>query len=134
MPGRPWRTRRGTCRPPMVAQSWTMAVELREQPAPLRLDQDGVIRVGGTRVTLHTIVNALHQGLGAEEIADRYPSLTLADVYSVIGYYLWHRATLDAYLDQQRREADQVRTENQRRWPSTGLRAKLLARRQSTEP
>ena len=111
-----------------------MAVELRAQPVPLRLDQDGVIRVVGTRVTLHTIVNAFHQGLGAEEIADRYPSLTLADVYSVIGYYLRHRAMLDAYLDQQRSEADQVRTENQRRWPSTGLRAKLLARRQSTEP
>ena len=111
-----------------------MAVELREQPVPLRLDQDGVIRVGGTRVTLHTIVTAFHQGLGAEEIADRYPSLTLADVYSVIGYYLRHRAALDAYLDQQRSEADQVRTENQRRWPPTELRAKLLARRQSTEP
>jgi uncharacterized protein (DUF433 family) len=111
-----------------------MAVELRAQPVPLRLDQDGVIRVGGTRVTLHTIVNAFHQGLGAEEIADRYPSLTLADVYSVIGYYLQHRATLDGYLDQQRSEADQVRIENQRRWPPTELRAKLLARRQSPEP
>jgi len=111
-----------------------MAVELRAQPVPLRLDQDGVIRVGGTRVTLHTIVNAFHQGLGAEEIADRYPSLTLADVYSVIGYYLQHRPTLDAYLDQQRGEADEVRSENQRRWPPTELRAKLLARRQSPEP
>ena len=111
-----------------------MAVELREQPVPLRLDQDGVIRVGGTRVTLHTIVNAFHQGLGAEEIADRYPSLALADVYSVIGYYLRHRVTLDDYLDQQRSEADQVRNENQRRWPPTELRAKVLARRQSPEP
>lgn len=111
-----------------------MAVELHAPPVPLRLDQDGVIRVGGTRVTLSTIVNAFQQGLGAEEIADRYPSLTLADVYSVIGYYLRHRAPLDDYLDQQRSAADQVRTENQSRWPSTELRTKLLARGHSPEP
>jgi len=111
-----------------------MAVELRAQPVPLRLDQDGVIRVGSTRVTLSTIVNAFHQGLAAEEITDRYPSLTLADVYSVIGYYLRHRAPLDDYLDQQRSEAEQVRAENQSRWPPTELRAKLLARRHRPEP
>jgi uncharacterized protein (DUF433 family) len=110
-----------------------MAIELRTQPVPLRLDQDGVIRVGGTRVTLNTVVTAFHQGLGAEEIADRYPSLALAHVYSTIGYYLQHRPALDAYLDQQRSEADQVRTENQARWPPAELRAKLLARRHSSE-
>jgi len=108
-----------------------MTVDLRAEPVPLATDRDGVIRVAGSRVTLDSVVSAFHQGLGAEEIAERYPSLSLADTYSVIGYYLRHRSTLDAYLNEQRMDADRVRTESQARWPSQGLRAKLLARRQS---
>lgn len=75
-----------------------MAVELRDEPAPLSLDPDGVVRVAGTRVTLDSLVTAFQEGFGAEEIAQQYPSLALADVYRVIGYYLSHRGTLDAYL------------------------------------
>lgn len=111
-----------------------MSLDLRAEPAPLRMDADGVVRVGESRVTLHTIVTAFHQGLGAEEIADRYPSLTLPGVYSAIGYYLRHRSALDAYLDEQRAAADQFRAECRQRWPPHELRAKLLARLRSPEP
>lgn len=48
-------------------------------------------RVGGTRVTLDTLVAAFEQGATTEEIAQQYPSPGLADVYSVIGYYLRRR-------------------------------------------
>jgi uncharacterized protein (DUF433 family) len=105
-----------------------MMLDLRAEPVPLRVDTGGVVRVGQTRVTLHTVVTAFHQGLGAEEIADRYPSLTLPDVYSVLGYYLRHRSVLDAYLEEQRLAAEEFRAENQQRWPSQALRKKLLAR------
>lgn len=33
-----------------------MALQVRAEPAPLRTDRDGMIRVGDTRVTLATIV------------------------------------------------------------------------------
>jgi uncharacterized protein (DUF433 family) len=68
-----------------------MALQVLAEPAPLKADSDGVIRVGGTRVTLATIVIAFHQGATAETIVQQYPSLTLADVYAVIGYYLRHQ-------------------------------------------
>ncbi|HYV38047.1 MAG TPA: DUF433 domain-containing protein, partial [Gemmataceae bacterium] len=55
---------------------------------PLLLDSDGVLRVSETRVTLDTIVGAFTEGATAEEIAQQYPSVPLADVYAVIGYYL----------------------------------------------
>ena len=55
---------------------------------PLKTDKDGVIRVSKTRVTLDTIVTAFLEGLTAEEISVQYPVVPLADVYSVIGYYL----------------------------------------------
>jgi len=62
---------------------------------PFETDAHGVVRVGHTRVTLDTIVMAFTEGATAEEIAQQYPSLQLADIYSVIGYYLRHRSEVD---------------------------------------
>ena len=64
----------------------------------LSRDPDDVIRVGGTRVTLDTVVGAYRDGASAEEIARRYPSLDLADIHAVIGHYLHHRTQVEAYL------------------------------------
>ena len=55
---------------------------------PLKIDDHGVIRVSNTRVTLDTIIQAFANGATAEEIAYRYPSVPLADIYYVLGYYL----------------------------------------------
>ncbi len=65
-----------------------MTLHVLAEPAPLRADSDGVVRVGDTRVTLATIVCAFDQGATAETIVQQYPTVALADVYAVIGYYL----------------------------------------------
>lgn len=106
-------------------------MELRVPPerVPIRSDADGLIHVGGTRVTLDTVVAALDAGATAEEIVQQYPSLILADVYSVIAYYLCHQSEVRAYLAQRQRQAVQVREENERRFDPTGVRDHLLARR-----
>jgi uncharacterized protein (DUF433 family) len=106
-----------------------MTIDLRAEPVPLAVDADGVVRVAGTRVTLDSLVAAFHEGFGADEIAQQYPSLTLADVYSVIGYYLRHRSTIDACLGARQADHERVRAENESRSDSRGLRARLLARR-----
>lgn len=106
-----------------------MSLAVVAEPAPLTPDQDGVMRVGATRVTLATIVAAFHEGATAETIVQQYPSLALADVYAVIGYYLRHQADVDAYLAEQQVEADQVRQQNEARFNPVGVRARLLARR-----
>jgi len=49
---------------------------------PIHTDADGVVRVAGTRVTLDTIVAAFDAGATAEEIAQQYSSISLADVYT----------------------------------------------------
>jgi uncharacterized protein (DUF433 family) len=95
---------------------------------PIQTDSDGAIRVGGTRVTLDTVVAAFDAGATAEEIVQQYPSVTLADVYSVIGYYLHHRPEVRAYLTERQKEAGQVREENERRFDPAGVRDRLLAR------
>ena len=68
-----------------------MPLAISSEPVPLATRPDGTVRVGGTRVTLDTVVAAFREGASAEAIARRYPTLGLADVYSVLGYYLRHR-------------------------------------------
>jgi uncharacterized protein (DUF433 family) len=101
------------------------------QTVPVVADSDGVLRVVGTRVTLDTVVDAFRDGATAESIAEQYPSLTLADVYTILGYYLGHQAELDQYLQRRRQAAEQARQENEARFSPLGVRDRLLARRKA---
>ena len=101
------------------------------EPLPLLVDDDGVVRVGGTRVTLDTVVTAFNEGANAEEIVQQYPSLSLADVYAVIGYYLRRRSEVEAYMRHRVIQAEEVRQINESRYTQLGIRERLLAR--STE-
>ena len=76
---------------------------------PLRTDSDGVIRVGNTRVTLHTIIGFYNSGETPENLHDGFPTVSLADIYAVIAYYLSNRAAVDDYLHQIDIEAEQIR-------------------------
>jgi uncharacterized protein (DUF433 family) len=98
---------------------------------PLKRDKDGVIRVSKTRVTLDTIVTAFLEGLTAEEIAVQYPVVPLADVYSVIGYYLNQKKKVDAYLARREKIAETVRRQNESRFEQSDIRARLLARKKN---
>jgi uncharacterized protein (DUF433 family) len=99
------------------------------KPVPLRIGADGVIRIAGARVTLDTVVAAFEEGATAEEIARQYPSLALADIYAVLGYYLRQRETIDAYLRKRQQTSAAVRAENEKRFPRSDVRKWLLARR-----
>jgi uncharacterized protein (DUF433 family) len=99
------------------------------EPIPLTKNDDGVIRVGATRVTLDTVITAFQQGATSEEIAQRYSTLDLADVYFAIGYYLRHQDEVEAYLRERKETAAQVRKLNEQRNNQAGLRERLLSRR-----
>ena len=96
---------------------------------PLEMGGDSVVRIGKTRVTLDTIVMGFMEGATAEEIAQQYPSVQLADIYCVLGYYLRRRADVEAYLSRRRQQAEQVRRQNKARFDPNGVRDRLLARR-----
>lgn len=110
-----------------------MALVIEAQSPPIALDDDGVARVGGTRVTLDTIVAAFLQGATAEEISYQYPVLSLSEIYAVISYYLSHREQVDVYLQSRDQLAAQVRRKNESRFDAEGVRERLLARKRSTE-
>jgi uncharacterized protein (DUF433 family) len=101
------------------------------QEPPLRIDAGGAVRIGKTRVTLQTLVEAFKEGATAEEIVQQFPTLDLAETYLAIGYYLQHRAEVDDYLQRLKEEADRIQAEIEARPESIELRARLLARRQS---
>lgn len=110
-----------------------MALEIEDTPVPLNSGVDGVVRVGGTRVTLDIVIAAFGRGATAEEIVQKYPSLNLADVYAVLGYYLHHRPQVDAYLRRREEQASEIRRQIEADFDPTGIRERLLARRRNTE-
>lgn len=99
-------------------------------PAPLAVDADGVVRVGGTRVTLETVIGAFQDGATAEQILDSFPSLKLSDIYAAIAYYLRHRDEVDAYLCERDQQAERVRATLPNGIDMKTVRERLLARRE----
>lgn len=106
-----------------------MTLAVVAEPAPLKINADGVVRVGNTRVTLDTVIGVFKQGTTAEEIVYRYPSLRLADVYATIGFYLNHQQEVETYLQQRQQQAQEIRKMNEARFYPQGLRDRLLARK-----
>lgn len=105
-----------------------MTLVVAAEPVPLIIDNDGVVRVGNTRVTLDTVIKTFQNGATAEEIAQRYPSLKLADIYATISYYLNHQQEVETYLQQRHTEAQKIRKMNEARFDPQGLRDRLIAR------
>jgi uncharacterized protein (DUF433 family) len=109
-----------------------MSLTISAEPVPLETDADGVVRVGGTRVSLDSVIFAFNEGSTPEEIVQQYTTLDLADVYAVIGYYLQHRAEVEEYLAARRVQRDEIRREVESRFDPHGIRDRLLARRGRT--
>ncbi len=110
-----------------------MTLAIVAEPVPLKICDDGVVRVGNTRVTLDTIVAVFKQGATAEEIVYRYSSLQLADVYATVAFYLNHQHEVETYLQQRQQQAQEVRKMNEARFDPQGLRDRLLARKAERE-
>ena len=106
-----------------------MTLLIEANPVPLRADPDGTIRVVGSRLTLDTIVTAYRDGAPPEEIAKRFPGLSLPDTYAVIGYYLRNRREVETYLDARRQAAEAIRHEIEASGPPRFSRDQLQARR-----
>lgn len=60
--------------------------------------RNGVYYLIGTRITLDSLVDAFREGASPETIRDDFPSLTLAQVYGALAFYLEHQAGISQYL------------------------------------
>jgi uncharacterized protein (DUF433 family) len=73
----------------------------------------GRLRIDGTRITVNQLVVWYKQGCTPEEIADQYPHLTLAHVYTALAYYHANREEIEADLAAEKIEADRLEQEYQ---------------------
>lgn len=107
-----------------------MTFTMQTETPPLREDSSGALRVGESRVLLELVIRAFQDGATPETIVQRYPTLTLPDTYSVIGYFLRHRSEVGQYLDERAKKGEEVRQRIEIQQSDLGdIRARLLARR-----
>ncbi len=106
-----------------------MTISIESVTVPLRVDEDGTVRVGGTRVILDLVIRAFQDGASPEEIVQAYDVLRLPDVYAVIAYYLQHQPEIDAYLAERDEEARRLRTEIEKHLTPPVTREELLPRK-----
>jgi len=92
---------------------------------------DGGYRVGGTRVSLDSVVSVFKQGLSPESIVDCYSALTLEQVYGAIAFYLRNQKEVDAYIEELDRREELAVQESRRKNGDLIARIKERARNAS---
>jgi hypothetical protein len=75
------------------------------------------------------VIRAFLAGMTPEQIVQDFDVLAVKDVYSVVNYYLHHRAEVDEYLVAAASDAGALRDEVERSHDPAGIRDRLLARR-----
>jgi uncharacterized protein (DUF433 family) len=82
------------------------AARLAAMPdVPLKLDKQGDIHVGGSRVLLDTVIDHFKAGMSPADIARGYDTIQPAEIYETIAYYLRHKDDVEAYLQRRNAEA-----------------------------
>ena len=67
-------------------------------------EQDGALRIAGTRVGLSSVVAHFQEGQTPEQIVESFPTVTLAQTYGAIAYYLENKKLIDKFIDEVDRE------------------------------
>src|SRR5712691_3090648 len=97
--------------------------------------REGVYWVAGTRVSLDSIAYAFLEGHTAESIQQSFPLLTLEQVYGAITYYLAHRESMHAYLQEQEAAFEILKETLRRDHPHMVQRiAEIKQQRQTAHP
>ncbi len=69
-------------------------------------------RIAGTGVTVRRIVGWYKLGLTPEEIVNKIPHLTLAQVYAALAYYHANRDEIEQDIAEEEAEADRLEREH----------------------
>lgn len=96
---------------------------------PIEKDKYGVFRMKGSRVTLSSVITSFKDGSTAEEIVQQFSTLSLSDIYLVIGFYLSNRQQVERHLKEQHVKADKTRQKIERNQDISELRTRLAAKR-----
>src|SRR5690242_5488030 len=102
-----------------------MHLVIQDEPAPLHVDEQSIVRVGGTRLTLDSVLAAYKAGATAEEVSQSFLGLSLADVYAILTYYHRYQVEVEQYLADEQQAAEAAWREYQADQPQDDLVARL---------
>jgi uncharacterized protein (DUF433 family) len=91
-------------------------------------EREGGFYVAGSRVSLASIICAFRDGASPETIRRNFPSLSLAQVYGAIAFYLSHPRESEAYLCELKRKWEELEQNAQR--PGADVQERLDLARQ----
>ena len=112
----------------------TSRLELQPLAIPLTRLENGVYRVSGTRIGMDRVIEHFKDGATPQEIVESFDTLRLADVFTIIAYYLNHKEEVEEQLRQEDCEAEELRHIIEAgQPPRTEVRARLLARKAQME-
>src|SRR5437764_7322154 len=76
------------------------------------------IRIKGHRIAIERVLERFQAGMQPDQIQrEEFPTLTLAEVYATIAYYLHNKEAVDAYMRRSERVADAFYQEYLQRGP-----------------
>jgi uncharacterized protein (DUF433 family) len=123
--------------PLTLGERWSLEMDMEtanQHPIESYFDFLGPddIRIKGTRVGIETVLDDYLHGDSPEEIAARYRTLTLEQVYATITYYLHKQEDIDHYLERWRVYTEAAWQEQQRNPPEfvRELRERIRRRRE----
>ena len=109
-----------------------MSIDIQANALPLRTDESGGFRIGTTRIPLEIVIHAFQRGEKPEQIVEAFDTLSLCDVYTLIGYYLRHRNEVEEYLAERQRYGDAMQEQSMRLQPDLPeFIARVKARRKA---
>jgi len=100
------------------------------ETVPLNQWDDGSIRVIGSRLKLDMLVHCFQVGDTLEEIHEGFPSVNIAQIRAILGWYLAHKAEADEYLREGEEEAEKLLQELANRPESIAFRERLRSLRE----
>jgi uncharacterized protein (DUF433 family) len=71
--------------------------------------RNGGYYLAGTRISLDSIVQCFNEGLSPETILEEFETLTLAQIFGTIAFYLDNQPAIDAYRVRQMKRFEATR-------------------------
>ncbi len=99
-----------------------------ELPEFLTRDSDGYVHITGHRIGVEDIVHFYNQGSSPEMLLETFPTLSLAVIHKVLGFYLDHQVEVDASIAANEAELERQRTTAPRGPDLAELRRRLKAK------
>jgi uncharacterized protein (DUF433 family) len=103
-----------------------MSIEESDMQLPDFLNKaDDEIRLTGHRIRLIEVAQRYEEGFSVEGIVEFYPTLNLALIHKVVGFFLDHRPEVVAMIKENEAEMDRLRADAAPRPSLLELRTRL---------